>query len=111
MTEPVDINVLETFIKDLQKSIDSLEQADPAESKGFQAQLAKAISILRSKKLAKIETIPPFTEHIKKEELKSFLLNELKLLENLLDSYDYPVRKKFNLLKKVVELREKINIL
>jgi len=35
MTEPVDIKDLETFIKGLQKSLDSLEDADSSISKGF----------------------------------------------------------------------------
>ena len=45
-----DIKDLETFINGLRFSFDQLEEAKPHESKGFQYQIAKTISTLRTKK-------------------------------------------------------------
>ncbi|MHA1107137.1 MAG: hypothetical protein ACTSPN_15700 [Promethearchaeota archaeon] len=44
--EKIDIRDLEAFIDGLKSTMDTLDGVDPSKSKGFQAQLAKAISNL-----------------------------------------------------------------
>jgi len=79
MNENIDIRDLESFINGLQVSLDMLAGADPSESKGFQAQLAKTISNLR-----------------------------IKRVERYLDTQEYP-KGKYALVKKIVHLRAEIN--
>ena len=105
----IEIGDIESFIDGLKNSFDKLGEADPSESQGFQAQLAKAISALRVKKVAIAEQLPEFIQKASKEELKNFLLNQLEHTKNLLESDEYSNRRRFELAMKVVQLREKIN--
>ena len=107
--DKVEIKDLEAFIDGLKVSIDTLENVDPSKAKGFQAQLAKAISDLRIKRAAKIEPLPEHIGHFTKEDLKNYLLKELGSLQDHLDSTDYNWRRKFDLVKKIALLREQIN--
>lgn len=106
--DPVDIRDLEAFISGLKTSLDMLDGVDPSESKGFQAQLAKTISDLRVKRKEKFEPLPKILGHVTKEDLKNYLLKELDQLMRYLDTQEYP-RGKFNLVKKIVNLRAEIN--
>ncbi|MFW9874809.1 MAG: hypothetical protein ACFFG0_17005 [Candidatus Thorarchaeota archaeon] len=105
----VEIEDLEAFIDGLTTSLDTLGDIDPTKVRGFQAQLAKAISDLRIKRAAKIEPPPEHIGHFTKEDLKSYLLKELETLQNHLDASDYNRRKKFELVKKIALVREQIN--
>ena len=107
--DSIEIGDLEAFIDGLKNSFDRLGDADPSESQGFQAQIAKAISLLRIKKAAKAEQLPEFIKKASKEELKNFLLNQLEHTKTLLESDESSNRKRFELAMKVVQLREKIN--
>lgn len=107
--DKVDIEDLEAFINGLKDSFDTLENIDPTQAKGFQAQMAKAISDLRSKRAAKIEPLPKHIGHFTKEDLKNYLLKELESLQDLLDSSDYNRRRKFELVKKIALIREQVN--
>ncbi len=109
MEHSIDIEDLEAFIDGLKHSIDSLEGTDPLKSHGFQAQLAKTISALRIKKISKIELPPKLSKIRTKEDLKNFLLKQLVELKNLLDANDNNQRKKFELVKKIVDLRAEIS--
>ncbi|MEJ2248794.1 MAG: hypothetical protein P8Y70_05215 [Candidatus Lokiarchaeota archaeon] len=109
MDNPVDINDIEAFIDGLKVSFDSLDQIEPNNSKGFQAQLAKAISELRLKRVSHIEPLPKMLGHITKEDLKEFFLEELNQLKTLLEENNYHHRKRFELVMKITKLREKIN--
>ncbi|MHA1292399.1 MAG: hypothetical protein ACTSQJ_07000 [Promethearchaeota archaeon] len=111
MTDKVDIQDIEAFIEGLKTSIDSLEGIDITKSKGFQAQLAKTISMLRIKKIAKIEKQPLIIGKMSKEDLKNFLINQLEFLKRTLDSSEKYESKKFNLIMNIVKLREKISSL
>ena len=105
----VELEDLEAFIDGLKVSIDTLENVDPSKAKGFQAQLAKAISDLRIKRAAKIEPLPEHIGHFTREDLKNYLLKELESLQDHLDSTDYNWHRKFDLVKKIALLREQIN--
>lgn len=107
--DKVDIEDLEAFIDGLKDSFDTLENIDPTQSKGFQAQMAKAISDLRLKRAAKIEPLPKHIGHFTKEDLKNLLIKELESLQNHLDSADYNRRRKFELVKKIALVREQVN--
>lgn len=108
--DPVDINDIEDFINGLKTTFDSLDgQKDPG-VRGYQSKLAKAISALRLKKMAKVE--PEFNriQNYSKEELKTYLLKKLNELRTILDNNEYQSpRRKFNLVMKITKLREKIN--
>jgi hypothetical protein len=113
MTKPYDIDDIEAFIKGLKDTFDTLDKANPKDLKdshGLQLNLAKAISLLRHKKIALIE--PQFDPNAPttKEEMKNFLIKELENLKNLLDSDDNKDKssRKFNLALKIANLREKI---
>ena len=107
----IDVEDLEDFIQGLRSAFDSLDDSDPETSQGIQLQLAKAISLLRHKKLAKMEEIPKFdfTAQASKEDLKNFLLNKLEFLKNNLDAEDIPISRKFNIVMQITKLREKIS--
>ncbi|MFX1379252.1 MAG: hypothetical protein ACFFA4_09155 [Promethearchaeota archaeon] len=107
--DTVDIEDLEAFITGLKHSFDTLEDIDPTQSKGFQAQLAKAISDLRIKRAAKFEPLPKYIGQFNKEDLKNMLLKELESLQNDLETSDYNWRKKFELVKKIALVREQVN--
>ena len=112
MTEDsIEIGDLEAFINGLKNSFDKLGEADPLESQGFQAQLAKAISVLRVKKAAIADQLPDFVKKASKEELKNFLLNQLEHTKTLLENDESNNRKRFELAMKIVQLREKISSL
>ncbi len=108
-TDKIEIEDLEAFINGLKDSFDTLESIDPTQAKGFQAQMAKAIIDLRSKRAAKIEPLPKHLGHFTKEDLKNYLLKELESLQDLLDSSDYNRRRKFELVKKIALVREQVN--
>ncbi|MFX0167609.1 MAG: hypothetical protein ACFFAG_18935 [Promethearchaeota archaeon] len=107
--DTVDIEDLEAFIDGLTISLDTLGDIDPNKARGFQAQLAKAISDLRIKRAAKIEPLPEHIGHFSKADLKNYLLKELETLQEHLDFSDYNRRKKFELVKKIALVREQIN--
>ena len=108
MVDPIDIEDLEAFIQGLQTSFDDLGNADPTESKGFQSQLARAISMLRMKKSEKSEQPPLFVGKFTKEDLKNFLLNKLEQLKTLLEENQAYPSKKFKLVMEITQLRAKI---
>jgi len=108
-SDTVEIEDLEAFIDGLTTSLDTLGDVDPIKARGFQAQLAKAISDLRLKRAAKIEPLPEHIGHFTKEDLKNYLLKELESLQDHLDSSDYNRRKKFVIVKKIALVREQIN--
>ena len=110
-TSEVEIEDLEDFINGLKTSIDSLGDADPTKSTGFQAKLAKTISALRVKISDKVEKNPKITGHLTKQDLKKYLMKKLDKLRNILDSGEYPSFKKFRLVKDIAQLREKISYL
>ena len=105
-SDKIEIEDLEAFIDGLITSFDTLGDIDLNEAKGFQAQLAKAISDLRSKRTDKIEPLP---KHIGRVDLKALLLSELEALQNDLDSSNYNRRNKFKLVRKIALIREQIN--
>ncbi|MFX1503805.1 MAG: hypothetical protein ACFFDH_22780 [Promethearchaeota archaeon] len=107
--DKIEIEDLEAFIDGLKDSFDTLEHIDPTQAKGFQSQMAKAISDLRSKRAAIIEPLPEHIGHVTKSDLKNLLLKELESLQNHLDSSDYNYRRKFELVKKIALLREQVN--
>ena len=74
----IDIDDIEAFIDGLKTSFDTLEEVNMEQ--GFQMQLAKAISSLRAKKIAKITPIP---KNIRPQDMKKVLLKELEDLKNL----------------------------
>ncbi len=104
----VDISDLKSFIDGLMISLDMLDGADPSQSKGFQAQLAKTISALRIKRTAKFKPLPKILGNVTKDDIKTYLLKELEQLMDYLDNQKYP-RGKFDLVKKIVHLRAEIN--
>jgi len=108
---PYDIDDIEAFIKGLKDTFDKLDTtADLKDAQGLQSNLAKAISLLRNKKIALFE--PQFDPNAPttKEEMKNFLIKELELLKNLLDSDEFKDKssKKFDLALKIANLRETI---
>lgn len=108
--DTIEIDDIETFIDGLKNSFDQLGNADPVKSQGFQSQLAKAISVLREKKIAIIEQIPKFSEHYTKKDLKNFLINQLEHAKTILDKEEFANnRKKFELVMKIAQLRETIS--
>ena len=100
---------LELIIKDLEKSLDSLDNATSIEAKGIQAKLARAISDLRSERINRIESIPINSGQASKQDLKKFLLLRIEDLKDLLESSDSNYKKKFDLLMEITQLRAKIN--
>ena len=100
---------LELIIKDLEKSIDSLDNATSIEAKGIQAKLARAISELRGERINKIESIPINSGQASKQDLKNFLLLRIEDLKDLLESSDSNHKKKFDLLMEITQLRAKIS--
>ena len=106
--DKIDISDLESFINGLKTSLDMLDGADPSQSKGFQASLAKTISALRIKRTEKFEPLPKILGNVTKEDIKKYLLKELERLMDYLDNQKYPLGK-FDLVKKIVHLRAEIN--
>jgi len=106
--DKIDIRDLESFINGLQVSLDMLAGANPSESKGFQAQLAKTISNLRIKRTEQFEPLPKILGNVTKEDIKNYLAKELEQLMRYLDTQEFP-RGKFALVKKIVHLRAEIN--
>ena len=108
--DKLDIEDLEDFIKGLRTAFDSLEESYPKDAQGIQLQIAKAISLLRYKKIVKMEELPKIdlATQSSKEDLKNFLLNKLEFLKNHLNSEDIPASRKFDLVMQITRLREKI---
>ncbi len=101
---------LELIIKDLEKSIDSLENTQISTgAKGIQAKLARAISDLRGERINKIDSIPINTGQASRQDLKNFLLLRIEDLKDLLESSDSNHKKKFKLLMEITQLRAKIS--
>ena len=111
MTQKIKTHVvvqnLELIIKDLEKSIESLENKTSIE--GIQAKLARAISDLRGERISKIESIPIKSGQASKQEMKNFLLLRIEDLKDLLDSSDINFKQKFDLLMEITQLRAKIS--
>ncbi len=103
----IDIKDLEAFIEGLKNTLDTLDNADLEQARGFQAQLAKAISKLRVKRVQKFEPMPKFIGKVTKEDIKKYLLRELEQLHNYLESNEYK-GSKFKLVMKIAKLREEI---
>ena len=103
----VDVRDLQDFIEGLKTSLDLLEGADPSQSKGFQAQLAIAISKLRIKRSEQIEPLPKFIGNVTKEDIKKYMLDQLETLNDYLDKEEYP-KGKFNLVMEIAKLRAEI---
>jgi hypothetical protein len=106
--EKIDIRDLESFIDGLKTSLDMLDGVDPSKSKGFQANLAKAISELRVKRVQQFDPLPKILGNVTKEDIKNYLIKELDKLNQYLESQEYP-RGKFDLVMKIVKLRAEIN--
>ena len=109
---PVDIKDIESFIQGLKKSLDVLDEVESEEKQGIQAQLAKAISKLREKKLDKTEPVPTALGDVSKQDLKRILLNQLANLNNTLKSFDSsvsPSKEKFKIIQEIANIREKID--
>jgi len=100
----IDIDDIESFIDGLKISFDTLEEESMEQ--GFQMQIAKAISALRAKKIAKITPIP---KNIRPRDMKKVLLQELEDLKDLLDSGNYPRTRKFKVVMEIAKLRETIS--
>ena len=100
---------LELIIRDLEKSIDSLENKNSSEARGIQAKLARAISELRGERISKIESIPIKSGQASTQEMKNFLLLRIEDLKDLLDSSEINFKKKFDLLMEITQLRAKIS--
>ena len=100
----IDIDDIESFIDGLKISFDTLEEASMEQ--GFQMQLAKAISALRAKKIAKITPIP---KNIRPRDMKKVLLQKLEDLKDLLDSGNYPRTRKFKVVMEIAKLRETVS--
>ncbi|TXT65751.1 MAG: hypothetical protein BAJALOKI3v1_70053 [Promethearchaeota archaeon] len=109
MSDQVEIEDLQAFIDGLQVSFDSLELNESTDSKGIQAQMAKAISQLREKKLDKIKPLPKLLGHVTKEDLKNYFIKQLNDLRDILETNNYNKRKKFQLVMQITQLREKVN--
>ncbi|MBD3214954.1 MAG: hypothetical protein GF311_20250 [Candidatus Lokiarchaeota archaeon] len=109
MSDQVEIEDLQAFIDGLQVSFDSLELSESTDSKGIQAQMAKAISQLREKKLDKIKPLPKLLGHVTKEDLKNYFIKQLNDLRDILETNNYNKRKKFQLVMQITQLREKVN--
>lgn len=108
--DTIEIEDLENFIDGLKNSFDRLGDADPTQSQGFQSQIAKAISMLRMKKMDKIEPLPKLLGHITTKDFKNFLLNQLENAKLLLENEEFSNnRKKFDLVLKIAQLRENVN--
>ncbi|MBD3256530.1 MAG: hypothetical protein GF383_15650 [Candidatus Lokiarchaeota archaeon] len=106
LDDSFDIDDIESFIDGLKNTFDSLDESNFDSSQGFQAKLAKAISVLRRKKLAKIEPLP---KTIGQVDIKDYLLEELTILKDHLDEENYPTSRKFDLVMKIAQLRERIS--
>lgn len=106
------IDDIESFIEGLRETFDSLNEYD-SNYHGMQLQLARAISLLRNKKVTKIVQLPKIDSEIpeSKEDLKNFLLNKLEFLKTHLDSERIPSSRKFDLAMQIAKLRVKINSL
>jgi hypothetical protein len=109
--DKIDVEDLEDFIQGLRTAFDSLDDSDPESAQGIQLQLAKAISLLRVKKIAKMEELPKIdlAEQSSRDDLKNFLLNKLEFMKIHLDSEDVPSSRKFDLVMKITKLREQIS--
>ena len=107
--DKIDIADLEAFISGLRDSFDTLGSIDPSQARGFQAQLAKAISDLRLKRSAKIEPLPKHIGVFTEEDLKIMLVKELESLREHLDASDNNPRRKFQLVMQITKLRDQIN--
>lgn len=109
MEDQVDIEDLQAFIDGLQHSFDSLEYTNNKQANSMQAQMAKAISQLREKKLDKIKPIPKLLGHVTKDDLKNYFLKQLNELRDILESNKYNKHRKFELVMQITKLREKVN--
>jgi hypothetical protein len=107
-SEKIDIKDLEAFIDGLKISLDMLDGVEPSKSKGFQAQLAKAISDLRVKRVQQFEPLPKLLGNVTNEDIKNYLLKELDQLKQYLNTQEFP-HGKFELVMKIAKLRAEIN--
>ncbi|TFG08978.1 MAG: hypothetical protein EU539_00880 [Promethearchaeota archaeon] len=101
--EKIDVEDIESFIDGLKKSFDSLEQV--SSHQGFQMQLAKAISTLRLKKVAKQKLLPKFEKSV---DLKDYLLERLEELKVIVESDEIVTSRKFRIVMEIAKLREKL---
>jgi len=108
----IDSENIDLIINDLKKSFDHLEHGNIEQTQGFQIQLAKTITSLRLLKVSKLEENTTSTGKSEDETSKNFLLNQLDYFLYLLDQLDgsgvETQKKKFDLIMKIAQLREKI---
>ena len=108
----IDSENIDLIINDLKKSFDNLEHGNIEQTQGFQIQLAKTITSLRLLKVSKIVENNFSESKNEDEDPKNFLLNQLDYFLYLLDQLDgsgvETQRKKFDLIMKIAQLREKI---
>jgi len=108
----IDSENIDLIIQDLKKSFDNLEHGNIEQTQGFQIQLAKTITSLRLLKVSKLEENTVSGGKSDDENSKNFLLNQLDYFLYLLDQLDgsgiETQKKKFDLIMKIAQLREKI---
>ena len=108
----IDSENIDLIIHDLKKSFDNLEHGNVEQTQGFQIQLAKTITSLRLLKVSKLEENTVSGGKNDDENSKNFLLNQLDYFLYLLDQLDgsgvETQKKKFDLIMKIAQLREKI---
>lgn len=108
----IDSENIDLIINDLKKSFDNLEHGNIEQTQGFQIQLAKTITSLRLLKVSKLEDNSLSAGRSEDENSKNFLLNQLDYFLYLLDQLDgsgvETQKKKFDLIMKIAQLREKI---
>ncbi len=110
----IDLVNIDLIIKDLKQSFDSLEHGNLEQTQGFQIQLAKTITSLRLLKVSKIEEKTLGSNKEEDETSKNFLINQLDYFLYLLDQLDgsgiETQKKKFDLIIKIAQLREKLQL-
>ena len=109
--DELELSDIDFFIDGLKNSFDILGDSDPMQSRGFQVQFAKAISILRLKKIAKIDFQPKFGDHFTSEVIKNTLLDQLEQVKKLLASNELNEKKNFDLVLKIAKIREQLKAL
>ena len=110
--ENLDPENIDMIIKDLKTSFDNLEHKDIEETAGFQLKLAKTIATLRAMKVLSIEDSTDSFKTKEQKDSRNYLLNQLDffvyMLEQIDDSSPENQRKKFELIMKIAQLREKL---
>ena len=110
--ENLDPENIDMIIKDLKISFDNLEHKDIKETAGFQVKLAKTIASLRAMKVLKLEDSEESTRSKEEKDSRNYILNQLDFFLYMLDQMDGSnpehQKKKFELIMKIAQLREKL---